>query len=215
MKSIQFRLSVGLFISLISIFWVLWWLASSSFRDLAEEHVISHMGHDAESILAAIDFNGENKLTINTEKIEPVFQRPFSGQYYSVIANDMVVNSHSLMGEALVIAEDKTSCMYQIGPNMQPLIVFAKNYNKQGKMLTIILAEDLAPTLTRIENFQYRFTTIALLCLIILIAIQVIILRSGFAPLQRITALGYDYSVPEKRASFFKGKDCFLSKASH
>jgi hypothetical protein len=39
MKSLQLRLGVGLFISLISAFILLWWLTSSSIRYLAEESV--------------------------------------------------------------------------------------------------------------------------------------------------------------------------------
>ena len=189
MKSIQFRLCVGLFVSLIIIFLLLWWLASSSFRHMAEEHVISHMDHDAESILAAINFDAENKISVDSVQIEPVYQRPFSGQYYSIIVDNITVNSHSLMGETLsisAISADETSCIYQTGPKMQPLILFARKYNKQGRQVTIILAEDLTPTLLRIKDFQYRFTVISLVCLIILIIIQTIILRSGFIPLKRI-----------------------------
>jgi len=54
MKSLQLRLAVGLFISLFSVFIILWWLTSSSIRTLAEESVAEHLEHDALSILAAI-----------------------------------------------------------------------------------------------------------------------------------------------------------------
>ena len=189
MKSLQLRLSAGLFISLISMFFLLWWMTSSSIRYLAEEHVISHMDHDAESILSAINFDAENKISINSLQVEPVYQRPFSGQYYSVIMDDIAVHSPSLMGQVLsmsAVPSGKTRHVYQTGPKMQPLIVFARSYNKQGKLLTIVLAEDLSPTLSKIKIFQQRFTVISLICLLLLIVIQVIILRSGFSPLKRI-----------------------------
>ena len=189
MKSLQLRLSAGLFISLISIFFLLWWMTSSSIRDLAEEHVISHMDHDAESILAAINFNANNQVSIDPTQVEPVYQRPFSGQYYSVIVDDIVVNSPSLMGEPLSLSAlppgDKC-CFYQSGPKMQPLILFARAYKKQGKQFTIILAEDLSPSLAKIKTFQLRLTIISLVSLLILLFIQAIILRSGFSTLKRI-----------------------------
>ena len=171
MKSLQLRLSVGLFVSLIGMFFLLWWMTSSSIRDLAEEHVISHMDHDAESILAAITFDANNQISIDSSQVEPVYQRPFSGQYYSVIVDDIAVYSRSLMGEALSLSAlppSDSCCFYQTGPKMQPLILFARAYKKQGKKLTIILAEDLSPTLSKIKIFQLRLTVISLLCLLIL-----------------------------------------------
>lgn len=189
MKSLQLRLSVGLFVSLISIFFLLWWMTSNSIRYLAEAHVISHMDHDAESILAAIKFTADNKISINSSQVEPVFQRPFSGQYYSVIMDNIVAHSPSLMGHVLSISAvppGETRRIYQTGPKKQPLILFARSYNIQGKPLTIVLAEDLSSTLSKIITFQQRFTVISLICLLILVVIQVIILRSGFLPLKRI-----------------------------
>lgn len=189
MKSLRVRLSAGLFVSLVSIFFILWWVTSSSIRYLAEEHLISHMEHDAESTLAAVHFDAENKASIDTSQVEPVYQRPFSGQYYSVLIDKTVLLSHSLMGEDLsmsAVPSGITRRIYQSGPKMQPLIVRARGYTKQGKQLTIILAEDLSPTLSKIETFQHRFTAISLACLFMLIIIQNIILRSGFSPLKRI-----------------------------
>jgi hypothetical protein len=54
MKSLQLRLGIGLFISLIIVFITLWLLASHSLRYLAEESVAEHLEHDALSILGAL-----------------------------------------------------------------------------------------------------------------------------------------------------------------
>ena len=53
-------------------------------------------------------------------------------------------------------------------------------YQKQNTNITIAVAEDLSPTLARIATFQYRYTLIALVLLILLIGTQVFILRNGF-----------------------------------
>lgn len=189
MKSLQVRLSAGLIISLISIFFLLWWVTSSSIRYLAEEHLLSHMDHDAESILAAVNFSSDNTITIDPSQVEPVFDRPFSGQYYSVIIDHIALHSRSLMGQKLSMAAvmpGETRRVYQTGPKKQSLIVKAHGYSKEGRRLTIILAEDLSPTLSKIEDFQFSFTVVSLACLLLLIVIQNIILRSGFLPLKRI-----------------------------
>jgi hypothetical protein len=72
MKSLQLRLGVGLFISLVSVFIILWWLTSSSIRFLAEESVAEHLEHDALSILAAVSIDNANNITLDVNRIEPI-----------------------------------------------------------------------------------------------------------------------------------------------
>jgi len=189
MKSLQFRLSVGFFLSLIGMFVLLNWMTSSSIRYLMDEHIISHIEHDAESIFMATNIDEKNRIRIETTQVEPVYLRPFSGQYYSIIAGDIIIGSPSLMGHILSAPDVATGEIhrdYQTGPKKQPLIVFARGYKKQGMQFTIILAEDLSSKLSKIGDFQYQFTVISLACLVMLIFIQVLILRSGFSPLKRI-----------------------------
>ena len=66
-----------------------------------------------------LNFDAENRMSIDPVQIEPVYLRPFSGQYYSVRVDDIVVNSPSLMGEPISLSAlppgDKC-CFYQTGP---------------------------------------------------------------------------------------------------
>jgi signal transduction histidine kinase len=190
MKSLQLRLAVGLFISLFSVFIILWWLTSSSIRSLAEESVAEHLEHDALSILAAINTDAANNITLNINQIEPIYLEPFSGDYYQVIINNRVIHSRSLLNHDLAIkplSPEKTHKLYSTGPKLQPLIIMVYGYSKLNRDITIAVAEDLMPTLARIAAFQYRYTLIALVLLLLLIVVQVIILRSGFHRLARIS----------------------------
>ncbi len=190
MKSLQLRLAIGLFISLFSVFIILWWLTSSSIRTLAEESVAEHLEHDAVSILAAINTDAANNITLNINQVEPIYLEPFSGDYYQVITNNLVINSRSLLDQGFVIqalSPGETRKLYITGPKHQPLIIMAYGYNKLNRDITIAVAEDLTPTLARIAAFQYRYTLIALVLLLLLIVVQVIILRSGFHRLARIS----------------------------
>jgi cell division protein FtsB len=190
MKSLQLRLAVGLFISLFSVFIILWWLTSSSIRTLAEESVAEHLEHDALSILAAINTDAANNITLNINQIEPIYLEPFSGDYYQVIINNRVIHSRSLLNHDLAIkplSPEKTHKLYSTGPKLQPLIIMVYGYSKLNRNITIAVAEDLTPTLARIAAFQYRYTLIALVLLLLLIVVQVIILRSGFHRLARIS----------------------------
>lgn len=190
MKSLQLRLAVGLFISLFSVFIILWWLTSSSIRYLAEESVAEHLEHDAVSILAAMSTDGANSITLNINQIEPIYLEPFSGDYYQVITHGLVIRSHSLLNQDLAIQAvppGEKRKLYVTGPKLQPLIIMVYGYNKLDRDITIAVAEDLSPTLARIVSFQHRYTLIAGDLLLLLIAAQVIILRFGFHRLVRIS----------------------------
>jgi len=190
MTSLQLRLAVGLFISLFSVFLILWWLTSSSIRYLAEESVAEHLEHDAASILAAINADAANNITLNINQIEPIYLEPFSGDYYQIITNGQVIRSRSLLDQDFVVpalSPGETRKLYITGPKLQPLIIMVYGYNKLNRDITIAVAEDLSPTLARIAAFQYRYTLIALVLLLLLIVVQVIILRSGFHRLARIS----------------------------
>ena len=189
MKSLQLRLGVGLFISLISVFIALWWLTSSSIRYLAEESVAEHLEHDAQSILAALAIDAADRITLDINRIEPIYLQPFSGDYYQVISDKQVLRSSSLMDQSFAVKALPAGAngkLYVTGPLQQPLIIMVYGYSKQNRDITIAVAEDLAPTLARITLFQHRYTLIAVLLLLALIAFQVILLRSGFHRLTRI-----------------------------
>ena len=190
MKSLQLRLGVGLFISLITVFIILWWLTSNSIRYLAEESVAEHLEHDAMSILAALSTDAANNITVDVNRIEPIYLEPFSGDYYQIISYGQIIRSRSLLNQDFAIQAlspgDKHK-LYITGPKLQPLIVMVYGYNKLDHNITIAVAEDLSPTLVRIALFQYRYSLIALVLLLLLIVVQVIILRSGFHRLARIS----------------------------
>jgi signal transduction histidine kinase len=189
MKSLQLRLGIGLFISLIIVFANFWWLASNSIRNLAEESVADHMGHDALSILAALSIDADNNIALDTDRIEPIYQEPSSGDYYQILTHGQVIHSPSLMNQNFDILElppGQMRKLYVIGPEQQPLIVIVYGYSKLDRNITIAIAEDLTPTLTRIASFQRQYTYTSVFILLMLIIVQVIILRRGLYPLMRI-----------------------------
>src|ERR1035437_7860255 len=125
MKSLQLRFGVGLFISLIIAFIILWWITSSSIRYLAEESVAEHLEHDAESILAALSADVDNNITLDIDRVEPIYLKPFSGDYYQVITQDQVIPSRSLLDQKITIQAipaGQTRYLYVTGPKLQPLI---------------------------------------------------------------------------------------------
>lgn len=189
MNSLQLRLGIGLFVSLIIVFFTLWWLGSNSIHSLAEAAVAEHMENDGANILSAIFIDNDNNVTMDVNRMEPVYLEPFSGDYYQVITPERVIHSPSLMDQNFdiqALSVGQTHKLYVTGPKQQPLLIMVYGYSKLGRNITIAIAQDLSPTLVRMALFQHRYTLISLALLLLLITVQVIILRMGFFPLARI-----------------------------
>ncbi len=189
MRSIQVKLSIGLFISLVLAFSYLWQSTNDSIRALSEQYVVQHLKHDAESILNALSVDDKNKLSLNLKQIEPVYLRPFSGQYYLIKAKNKLIRSRSLWDQELLIPDlmaGEQKIFSLIGPEKQPLLIIASGFNKQGMTYTIAVAEDITPTLIGQQNFQYKYSYTVGGLLVFLLACQVLILRLSFRPLKHI-----------------------------
>ena len=189
MNSLQMRLGTGLFVSLVITFLILWWLGNYSIHYLAEAAVAEHMEHDGANILSALSSDENNNIAMDINRMEPTYLQPYSGNYYQVIIAGQVINSPSLMDQNFDIQPllvGQKNKLYITGPKQQPLLVMAYGYGKLNRDVTIAVAQDLTPTLRRMDIFQYRYTLISLALLTVMIIVQIIILRVAFYPLVRI-----------------------------
>ena len=189
MKSLQLRLSLGLSVSLMIIFFLLWQVTTHSIALLSEQYVAMHLQHDAESLLQAINIDQQGKLSLDSKQIEPVYLRPFSGQYFRIVLKNNVLRSRSLWDQDFAMPHltvGETRQLYRTGPLQQPLILLVSAYKIQDQTVTIAVAENLSPSLVIMDSFQNRYSMIALLLLALLLGIQIIILRLSFRPLKRI-----------------------------
>ncbi len=189
MNSIQVRLSIGLFISLVLAFSYLWLSTNDSIRALSEGYVVQHLKHDAESILNAMNLDETNRLSLNLKQVEPVYLRPFSGQYYQIVAKNTFIRSRSLWDQELLIpyltaGEQKIFSL--MGPEKQPLLVIASGFYKQGLTYTIAVAEDVSPSLESEQAFRNHYSYSVGVLLVLLLACQILILRFSFRPFEQI-----------------------------
>ncbi len=189
MKSIQSRLATGLLISLILVFLILWLAVSSNIQKLSENYIASRLEHDIETLLTAVSFDKTNTLTINEKYINSIYNRPFSGHYYTIQHNQTVFRSRSLWDQNLIsprITNNNYVKTVQEGPEKQLLIMISGYFNKQNQNITINIAEDLTPIIEDIRQFKNYFAVISLLILLSLLLIQFIVLRNGLKPLRKI-----------------------------
>jgi len=189
MKSIQSRLATGLLISLILVFLILWLAVSNNIQKLSENYIASRLEHDIETLLTAVSFDKTNTLTINEKYINSIYNRPFSGHYYTIQHNQTLSRSRSLWDKnltSIIATTNDYIRTVQDGPENQLLIVLSRRFNKQNKDITIHIAEDLTPIIEDISQFKNYFAILALIILISLLFIQFIVLRNGLKPLRRM-----------------------------
>jgi len=189
MHSLQSKLSTGLLLSLITAFSALWLLVSINVQFLAEEYIASRLNHDAETLLSNIQFDNKNALSIDTLRVDLVYNQPFSGHYFTVSTKNQTITSRSLWDQKLnhqIVKTGQQLKSLQTGPEQQSLLVVSAGYKKKGHNLTITVAEDLNPINKNINQFKYWFTAMAIGMLLILVMIQIVILRKGLIPLIKI-----------------------------
>lgn len=191
MKSLQSKLSTGLLLSLIVAFSALWLLISINIQFLAEDYIASRLKHDAETLLASIQFDKSKHLAIDTSRVDQIYNQPFSGHYYVINTTQQTLSSRSLWDQKLKHKSLSTGHQLrtsQQGPEQQSLLAMSVGYKKQGEQLTITIAEDLNPINKNINQFKYWFATVAFSMLLILLILHAFILRFSLKPLKKTQA---------------------------
>ena len=189
MRSLQTRLGVGLSISLLVLFGLQWLIVSESIRYLAEESVAARLRRDSELLLAALRLSpADGAPSLDPGRIDPIFQRPFSGHYYRIIVGDRLLRSRSLWDEDLAmgragVGESLRSSVP--GPQKQRLLMLVSGYRKQQHAVTIAVAEDLSAIRSEIGQFQARYGLVSLAILALLMVIQRLIVKRSLFPLER------------------------------
>ena len=189
MQSIQSKLSTGLLLSLIISFSALWIMVSINIQFLAKEYIATRLEHDAETLLNTINFDHADVLMIDTTRIDLIYNQPFSGHYYVISTDKQSISSRSLWDHKLKVITVNTGQQLRTleqGPDQQSLLLVSGGYQKQGKKLTISIAEDLNPINKNINQFKYWFSAMALGMLLILVILQVFILRKSLKPLSKM-----------------------------
>ncbi len=189
MQSIQTRLAAGLLLPLIVLLFIQWIVIATSIRRLSEEYIIARMVHASDLLVAALDKQKNNKIDLNTSRIDPIYNQPFSGYYYVVYAGGQIFRSRSLWDESLPFSElqpGQSEVVRTLGPQSQLLLVLGSAYQKQDQIIKIFVAEDISTIEKDINQLLMNHSAISLVVLIILISLQVYLVRKSLQPLDRI-----------------------------
>lgn len=192
MISIQRRLGAGMALIMIGVFVALGIGMSLSFRTLMEGYMLSRLEHDTESLLGALLLQPDTvDLDLRAGRMNPVYQRPFSGHYYVISIDGRTWRSRSLWDQALdvpSVAVGESTRLRAHGPEDQLLLVHVAGFHKAGHDLSIAVAEDLGPIRAEVRKFQLRYGVFGALALALLLVSQRQILRLGLMPLRRARA---------------------------
>lgn len=187
--SLNKELSVGLAGSLIVLLGLQWGVISFVFSDLSEKQLINRLTQDSESLLAGVNFDQQGLFSLESQRINTVYQRPLSGHYYVITAGNQHQVSRSLWDTNLNTPklEPGTSNTLRLnGPEGQALLVVVHGYRKQQHEITVAVAEDLTNLNQSLRQFQWLYGAISFLILIGLLFVQRRIVRNSLKPLDVI-----------------------------
>lgn len=191
-NSIKVRLGIGLLVSLIITLGFLWYFASQSIRTLSENYVIDRLELGIKSLLTELSLDDQDQPRVNSEKIDAVFQHAFSGHYFKITLHNNkeknTLKSSSLQEKDIKIptmSPGETVHFQTAGPLHKPLLVLVKAFNIREHVLSITIAEDMTPFRKGFRDFQWDYSIISFISLLVLVFIQGVILNRMFNKLEQ------------------------------
>jgi len=183
--SLQRRLHLTLGLTLTLAMTALGGVMHTVIQEMAEEFVITRLVHDGESLLAAINLIPAGEIRLDEHRVAGIYQRPYSGHYFVIqVEGAAPIRSRSLwdhtLGTPSAMSPGTAHTARHPGPENQPLLLWSSGFEKQGRRLTITVAEDLSPIHGHVRRFALSFAGLALLFLLLLLVSQGVVLRRSF-----------------------------------
>ncbi len=186
MRLIQRRLSVGLFAVLLVVGLVLaqtgLWLFDQGLR----RYFAGNLREEAENLLVAM-VRGPNGMQLDEQRLNPAFQRPYSGRYFVIELEKDTWRSRSLWDSELEVPHKKGLVQGLVdGPEEQRLLVFRGHYKRMGQKLRIVVAQDYTPILESFARVQWMGLGAGALALLLVLLLQRLTVRRSLRPLEEV-----------------------------
>ena len=186
MRSIQRRLSLGLAGALLLVGLILaqasLWVFDRGLRAYLEED----LKDEAQGLLAAL-VRGPAGLQLDERRLDPSFQRQFSGHYFRIDFSEQSWRSRSLWDREL-LKPDGPGMHAELGdgPQGQRLLVYRADYRRYGQNLTISVAQDYAPILQGFRRMQWLGLGMGGAALLLILIAQRYTVRRALKPLEQV-----------------------------
>lgn len=146
MYSLKHRLSRHLLINILLIMLALLGGLSLMMARLVEQHVVTRLQHDAESLISVLQ-QQDGQWRVDSALVSTIYNRVRSGHYYLIVTEGQVIRSRSLFDfEFEVPVTTRAEGIHRIaGPGDEDWLLWSQAVIKKGVELQIWVAEDIAP----------------------------------------------------------------------
>ncbi|TDX99342.1 ATP-binding protein [Thiohalophilus thiocyanatoxydans] len=188
-RSLRANLNLGLLLTVAILAIALWGLIGIAVKEIISDYIETRLEHDAETVLVAAHIDGDGQVSLDQQKIQNIYHRPFSGHYFVIHNGEQTLASRSLWDETLSVSDTPeagdVTLSHQPGPRRQLLLVRQQHYEKQGRQLLIITAEDVSSINAQITRFHWQFGLLVLAVLVILLLSQTAIIHLAMRPVRQ------------------------------
>jgi len=185
LKSIQRSLSLGLIAGLLVVALLLVQTSLWLFEAGLKRSLENDLREETEGLLIAI-VKGPDGIKLDTQRLNPRYQRPFSGHYFRIELPDRTWRSRSLWDA--VPAWPKTSGLAAElleGPQQQRLLAYRAEYRRDGQPIVISVAQDYTPILDSFARVRLSGLGLVGVALLVFLLLQRYAMTLALRPLER------------------------------
>ena len=185
MKSIQRSLSIGLIsalllIGLLLVQTSLWLFETGLRRNLADD-----LREETEGLLIAM-VRGTEGFKLDATRLNPRYQRAFSGHYFRIELPTRSWRSRSLWDAEPAWPSDNGLARDLVdGPQRQRLLSYRAEYHRDGQLIVISVARDYTPILESFAQVRLGGLGLVGVALFILLLLQRYAVKLAMRPLER------------------------------
>lgn len=185
MKSIQRSLSIGLIsalllIGLLLVQTSLWLFETGLRRNLADD-----LREETEGLLIAM-VRGTEGFKLDATRLNPRYQRAFSGHYFRIELPTRSWRSRSLWDAEPAWPGDNGLARDLVdGPQGQRLLSYRAEYHRDGQLIVISVARDYTPILESFAQVRLGGLGLVGVALFILLLLQRYAVKLAMRPLER------------------------------
>ena len=186
MKSIQRRLSLGLASVLIVMGLILAQGGLLLFDHSLRSYLREDLKNATQSLLAAL-VRGQNGIQLDQQRLDPMYQRPFSGHYFRIDFADQTWRSRSLWDRDLPLPYGQgLQPELGDGPQGQRLLVYRAAFSRFGQSFSFTVAQDYTPILQSFRRLQWLGLGLGATALLLILLAQRYTVRSALRPLEQV-----------------------------
>ena len=185
MKSIQRSLSLGLAAALLIVSLLLLqtslWLFESGLRRTLE----TDLREETEGLLIAV-VRGTEGFRLDTTRLNPRYQRAFSGHYFRIDLPERSWRSRSLWDASPEWPQRQgLAAELIVGPQGQRLLAYRASYQRDGQRIVIHVAQDYTPILDSFRQVRLAGLGLVGLILLVFLLLQRYAVQLALRPLER------------------------------